>query len=447
MTSLKFNSNYKNLTVLVYANGNNDLEPEIYNGFNKIKEESIFDNINIIIQIARAPKELVKMLRYKTKYQSIDQWNGVRRYKIINKKANLIEKLGNINMADPNTLDDFIIWGITNFPSENIVLILSGHGAGFIGTMTDFTHDYPYIMSTKGLIHALCSCQQKTGRRLDSVVLDSCYMNMVEVWHELALTKNQPVKNLLAPLTNIPLEGLPCHLIIKYLQKNINEKISINETLSNTTKSVNKNYGILKNIQAINLTKSNFIKLKNQINEAADFIISNDINLLEEFKKNSCNIDNNPVISLLDLSEILAKSSTNYFNNEKLYKILKEIVIYPNINVLTKNQNLGPSIYLPQDKKQYFKFKNHYNNMLFTDENRWIEILGGNIINDKLKQNKNEININSLQRPLITSVESVVSLIIDHNPNFTIEKAFEIVKKIGWNKELFNGFKNIKGGK
>lgn len=131
---------YKSWTVLIYANGNNDLEPEISKSLLDIERIGAGTNTNVIVQLARAPYKLIKSMRPNLLGQTdIDgDWSGVRRY-LVKENSNISQKrdfksvllddLGNVNMADPTTLKDFIRWGSKKFPSKHLMLILMGHGA------------------------------------------------------------------------------------------------------------------------------------------------------------------------------------------------------------------------------------------------------------------------------------------------------------------------------
>lgn len=131
---------YKKWTVLIYANGNNDLEPEISSSLLEMEQVGCGSDINVLIQLARAPYRLVQTLRPRLNTSTnIDgDWSGVRRYRLNQQPfthntgerafcSKLKSVLGNINMSEPSTLRDFICWGVTNYPAQHYLLILVGH--------------------------------------------------------------------------------------------------------------------------------------------------------------------------------------------------------------------------------------------------------------------------------------------------------------------------------
>ena len=118
-----------NSTVFCYFNGNNELEPEIHRSLIKINKQNLNNNIKVILQISRAEKELIKIIRKNKnlEFPGEKNWSGVRRYLLTNDGLNLLEKCGNINMADPQNLTRYLQWGAENFLSENNILIMGGH--------------------------------------------------------------------------------------------------------------------------------------------------------------------------------------------------------------------------------------------------------------------------------------------------------------------------------
>ncbi|WP_300386209.1 clostripain-related cysteine peptidase, partial [Clostridium sp.] len=225
----------KSWTVLIYANGNNDLEPEISKALLDIEKIGAGSNLNVIVQLSRAPYSLVKTIRPNhLGPTNIDgDWIGVRRYLIKEDpnlsetrdyKSLLLDDLGYVNMADPITLKEFISFGIKEFPAKHFMLILAGHGAGFMGILPDYTLTSPQIMSINGANMAISRSLKETGKKIDILIFDSCYMNMIECIYEFGIDSKSPTY-LITPHAS-PIEGLPYGTIISVL-KNMNKKDTI----------------------------------------------------------------------------------------------------------------------------------------------------------------------------------------------------------------------------
>lgn len=52
-----------NWTILIYANGNNELEPEMYESMLDCEKVSPDCDVNVIIQLARADRKIAEIMR------------------------------------------------------------------------------------------------------------------------------------------------------------------------------------------------------------------------------------------------------------------------------------------------------------------------------------------------------------------------------------------------
>ena len=70
--------------------------------------------------------------------------------------------LGEVNMADPDTLTEFVIWSMENYPADKYVLILSDHGGGYTGGWSDQSAGGDSLTLIE-LDSALAQVQAETG--------------------------------------------------------------------------------------------------------------------------------------------------------------------------------------------------------------------------------------------------------------------------------------------
>jgi hypothetical protein len=121
-------------TILGYFNGNNseDQTPEGYSyAIQDVQELEQMDSTEQV--------QVVVMLgSFKTDGNC--KYYHIRRR--LNEPADVISSpvlldLGNKDMSDPNTLRDFINYGMDNYPAENTILIISDHGKGWKGLCSD----------------------------------------------------------------------------------------------------------------------------------------------------------------------------------------------------------------------------------------------------------------------------------------------------------------------
>ena len=114
-------------------------------------------------------------------------WIGCRRYYVTDDinpdkiDSELIADVGLPNMGKPETLTDFIVWGMKNFPAKKYIIDIGDHGAGFLGACEDRDE----FMSLPDLNKAFSDAEKQTGVKPDVIVFDACLMAQAEVAYEL----------------------------------------------------------------------------------------------------------------------------------------------------------------------------------------------------------------------------------------------------------------------
>ncbi len=168
-------------TIMVYLDGDNDLEALALVDFNEMEAVGSSNQVNVLVQLDRIPGE----------YDGEGGWTEARRYYVTrDQNPNAIgsvelANLGEVNMGDPATLADFIAWGITSYPARRYALIIWDHGSGWSGISYDFTNGNDPL-NLPELQQGIGSGLQRAGvPRLDLVGLDACLMGQLAVFNAL----------------------------------------------------------------------------------------------------------------------------------------------------------------------------------------------------------------------------------------------------------------------
>lgn len=115
-------------TVLVYVAADNNLEDAGVEDFLELAENGSTANVNYVMMLDRAAG-------YDTSY---GDWTDTKYFRVTKGMTptaeNALEELGEANMGDVQTLKDFILYGVTNYPAQKYSLILWNHGGGFLPT-------------------------------------------------------------------------------------------------------------------------------------------------------------------------------------------------------------------------------------------------------------------------------------------------------------------------
>ncbi len=206
-------------TVMVYIDGDNNLEPNAIEDLNEMEMVGSTSSVNVVVQIDRIPG-------YDT---SNGDWTGARRYYVTKDydpytiNSTLIQDLGEVNMGSPQTLIDFVNWATTNYPANHYALIIWNHGGGFRkNTRYPLTKDIAIddtsndAISMPQLSYALSRISTLLGKRIDLFGMDACLMSMIEVAYEIKDYANVMVSS----EENEPLDGWPYSRILTPLISN-----------------------------------------------------------------------------------------------------------------------------------------------------------------------------------------------------------------------------------
>ncbi len=108
---------------------------------------------------------------------------------------------GEADMADPAALTAFVSHSAELFPADRYVLVLWGHGGGWLGICPDGLD----LMTLPELRSGLEDADQALGRTIDVIVADACAEATVEVAYEIRETADY----LVASERYMSVDGLP----------------------------------------------------------------------------------------------------------------------------------------------------------------------------------------------------------------------------------------------
>ncbi len=264
------------IALLLYLNGNNELEPELWSSFYKLTNLKMAKNIVVLAQIARQNRDVTELLRSGYCYQDIaEQWSGTRRYVVKNQKSTFELLTPNPNMADTQTLYDFIIWAQTNYQAERYILLLGGHAYQFVGISPDYTREQPYLMGFPELAHALYRVSNSFGTQIDMLILDTCYASTFETLCEFARYPQTSVKNIITYIGGGPLEGLPYHFLIRAIQEWLDNEESSTEQMMKTIVKRFPEWGFITPLIGIRIEWQVLCFCKKEFHKIADSYLKN----------------------------------------------------------------------------------------------------------------------------------------------------------------------------
>ncbi len=164
--------------VMLYQNADDEvLEQDIFIDLNEAERVGSSDAVTIVSQLDR----------YEGGFDGDGDWTTARRF-LVTQDDDLsalaseeIEDLGEIDSGAPETLVDFAVWAMTTYPARKYALILSDHGAGWVGGWNDDAPDDGSSLTINEIDQALAEILAETGvAHFDLVGFDACLMSQVE---------------------------------------------------------------------------------------------------------------------------------------------------------------------------------------------------------------------------------------------------------------------------
>ncbi len=221
----------------VYMDGDNNLEAEAIADLNEMELIGSNNDLNILVLFDRIDG-------YDT---SNGNWSGTRLYKVTrDSNPSLISSewiqsynatRPELDMSDPDTLKDFIIYCQRNYPAERTVLTLWNHGGGVYPRSVpgrtlsaaglnakgicwdDTTGPDPWnCLTTDEVAQALSGARSSTGKRIDLINLDACVTMMLE----MAYQWRNEADYLVGSEANVPGAGNDYDTVLRHLQSNPN---------------------------------------------------------------------------------------------------------------------------------------------------------------------------------------------------------------------------------
>lgn len=98
------------------------------------------------------------------------------RYEIKNGELVLLKKSSPVNMGLSSSLYDFLLWGETFYPAEQIGVILWDHGGGSINGVCKDEQHYNDTLSLNEIADAFDKIKEKFNRKYEFVGFDACLM-------------------------------------------------------------------------------------------------------------------------------------------------------------------------------------------------------------------------------------------------------------------------------
>jgi len=175
--SPSFDGKARDWTVLMYLNSNGGLQQFFADNVRAASLLGSDDKINFVGQMSFIDYEGFVGGMQDRWERKLYRPSEVRDFEYISHSVSY-GKDSNSDMGCEDTLRDFVAWGMKTFPAEHYLLLLGGHGGGFVGAMPN--RENSSCITAPALESALKSATDEAGRKIDVLVMESCLMGNAE---------------------------------------------------------------------------------------------------------------------------------------------------------------------------------------------------------------------------------------------------------------------------
>jgi len=346
-------------TVMVFLNGDNDLENQAIADLNSMEMVGSTDKVKIIVQ-----------------YDSLQ--GSTVRY-LIRKDTNPIEitspvlqELGEVNMGDAANLVDFIGFCGKNYPADKYALILWNHGSGIKGKNISFDQtSFNDSISIPELGQALLEAKATLGAPINFLGMDACLMAMVEIAYEIRESSHL----LIASQESVPGEGWDYASLLGSLTVNsAMDEIQLAQIAADSYISQFPSENI--NISVTDLNRLD--QLTAEIGQLSRAIFSDHQTsppVYIDTGDSSQYFSDSDFIDLGDFAALLASNSQIRSPEVKVAataigNLLSQAVLYNRVNGPDVVRSTGLSLYFPYDP-----YNPKYELLAFNRETSWNQVI------------------------------------------------------------------------
>lgn len=263
---------------------------------------------------------------------------SLQRWEISNHKLKLLETVNGNFIASEQSFEDFLKWGMLNYPAEQTGVVISGHGLGIAGCATDDNYTYYYgdqtykhVLNTSEIATAAKIAMGEIGKdKLTWIGFDCCLMQSADIASVLSDYFNYMVGSQQSEAG----EGW-CHDV--YLNKiaentKITPEVLLPEIVSSYIDETHLTYCLKTEVAYETLSVLNLTKMNTFISEFNSYVskVGADYSQYEIAFKNAFNEFGNGTYGLVDFKSYIEEIEKIYTTipADSLLSALNELVLF-----------------------------------------------------------------------------------------------------------------------
>lgn len=365
----------KDWTLLVFINGNNNLDSYGYEDMNEMEQVGSTDRINVVTQWASMAERSVKRILVKKDNDPQTVTSPV------------VQDMGSVDMGSTQSLIDFIRWGVENYPAKHYFIDVWNHGSGWHrdGQLPDFhfldisfDDKTGHSISTEDLGRAMIEASQIIGHKVDIYGSDACLMQMAEVAGEMS----NGVEVMVGSQANEPASGWPYGDWLR-AWNGLGDNASARKVATALVSTYKKSYsggsqgdGAV-TLSALDLNKSDsfyasltqFSKWALKPEKAALPAMRDSLNDTQSFGDGD----------YVDLGDFLKNLDAKWTGVERvelrrMQDVMKEYIISSEVSE-DYGRSTGLSLWIPRSSRQYNAHSERYAKLNIAKQTHWNDVL------------------------------------------------------------------------
>jgi hypothetical protein len=357
-------------TMLVYINGNNNLDDFGAMNLKQMQQVGSNDQLNVVAQWASLAASDTKRL-YMQKDPSATTITSP-----------VVETLPVLDMGKKETLLDFIKWGVDHYPADHYFIAVWNHGSGWHirglnneMKTTDISYDERSgnHITTEELGETMRNAAAYIGHKVDVYASDACLMAMIEVAGEM----QSAVETFVGSEEVEPGEGWPYDLFLQRWEKNpMATSRDVGSYLVDAYNDFYKSRGTDgATLSAIDM--SQIPALTQSISALKDSLMARtDFAAINTAAANSARYESNDYVDLNDVLDNMATGLAKADVASITIASVKAQIAKTVINAKsTSIKAAGVAIWWPTSKYEFSEYSARYKGLQFDQSAHWSDFL------------------------------------------------------------------------
>jgi len=359
----------KDWTLLVYLNGNNNLDSFGNINIEQMEKIGSTDRINVVVQWASIANNKVERLYIKKSKDPSQVTSPV------------VEDLGHVDMGDYRSVIDFVKWGAEHYPAQHYMVDIWDHGSGWHSfkpgeivkdiSWDDTTGNH---ITTKQLATALTESSKILGQKIDIYASDACLMAMAEIAEEVSdSVKVYGGSEETEPGAGWPYDtflarwnALPATATGVDVGRVLSEEYA--KSYANGSDKVTFSAFNLEALPALNSAISSFSDSFKSLN-------ASDLKKVRLAVQNSTSFEVSDYVDFVDFITQLKAAKISSFRNSDFSNIDQSIADFIiSSHAVGYPAAHGMSIWIPTDSDTYSQYADSYSQMIFDQQTHWGDV-------------------------------------------------------------------------